>query len=212
MIAGIDEVGRGALAGPVVAGAVILHQPLFRRRRKLPHWSPFRRPKANDYLIADSKILSPGQRSFTYEWIIAYCSYGIGIVEAELIDSMGIVRANELAMRRALDMLTEKTCPDHLLVDGRDPYSFSVPHTSLIGGDRKEPCIAAASILAKVTRDRMMVVYHQQYPLYEFHTHKGYGSTVHRQNIAAHGPCSLHRRTFLKNIFAASSHTYEMAS
>jgi ribonuclease HII len=201
IIAGVDEAGRGALAGPVVAGACILLPELFRRRRAF-HWSPYKRKPLIDCLIADSKMLEPHEREVSYEWIAAHCIWGVGIVPAEVIDAVGILRANEQAMRLAVAMLAEKTRPTLLLVDGNDRYSFAFPHRSIIRGDQSQPCIAAASIMAKVTRDRIMRAHKDAFPQYGFEGHKGYGSAGHIASIRRHGPCPLHRRTFLSAILS----------
>jgi len=120
LTAGIDEAGRGALAGPVVAGACIISVPLFRRRSSHPLWSPHRRIPSQDVLLADSKILSSEQRAVSYAWISDHCAFGIGIVEAEEIERIGILRANEQAMRLAVAQLCSKATPALLLVDGKD--------------------------------------------------------------------------------------------
>ncbi len=200
-IAGIDEAGRGALAGPVVAGAVILPNILTKRRSHIPCWSPYvRRPADADCLIADSKMLSPEQRDVAYTWIVEHCAFGVGIVDNVAIDTHGILRATEQAMQLALDELRTNIQPTSLLIDGRDAFHFDCPHTSVIRGDSIHPCIAAGSIIAKVTRDRLMKEWHHTYPDYLFHEHKGYGAEVHRLRIMKHGPCPLHRRSFLRNI------------
>ncbi len=200
LIAGMDEVGRGALAGPVVAGICIVNCELYRRRFSLPRWSPFRRKPAIDCLIADSKQLSPEEREISYRWIVEHCSYGIGIADAEYIEEHGIVPATHLAMKLALQDLQRSCSPVLLLVDGRDPFKFSCPHHSIIRGDVTEPCIAAASIVAKVTRDRLMTGECARFPHYRFDKHKGYGTDEHIRSIRTHGICPLHRRSFLTNI------------
>lgn len=180
IIAGIDEAGRGAIAGPVVAGACILpiHLPI----------PPF---------IVDSKILSPMKREEAFAWITTHCRWGRGIVEAEVIDREGILPANEKAMQEAVRHLSETLQPTYLLIDGRDKFWFDIPHSSLIHGDALEPCISAASIIAKVTRDRLMIDHHHTFPAYGFDRHKGYGAESHFEAIRRSGPCVLHRRTFL---------------
>jgi ribonuclease HII len=121
-------------------------------------------------------------------------------VSAEMIDKIGILEATNEAMRQALAMLSETMTPTHLLVDGRDAFWFEVPHTSIIKGDDKEACIAAGSIIAKVTRDRWMVDVAREFPVYGFEGHKGYGSSDHIAAIQKHGPCEIHRRSFLTRI------------
>lgn len=181
VIAGIDEAGRGALAGPVVAAACIL------RMKKVPAF------------IRDSKQLTPDQREEAYAWIAAHCAYGIGMVDARGIDASGILPATEKAMQKAVAELAEIVQPTYLLVDGRDKFWFDLPHSTIIRGDESEPCISAASIIAKVTRDRLMIEYHQKFPRYGFDEHKGYGVPLHFEAIGQHGMCALHRKTFLKN-------------
>ncbi|TSC59023.1 MAG: RNase HII [Candidatus Peregrinibacteria bacterium Greene0416_19] len=197
-IAGMDEAGRGALAGPVVAGACLISCDLFHRRAPLPCWAPDRR--MNEILITDSKQLTPDQREHAYAWIISRCAWGIGIIGADVIDAKGILRATELAMRSALDDLRSQSTVDHLLVDGRDRFTFDCPHSSLVRGDALDPCIAAGSIIAKVTRDRLMIGLAERYPLYGFELHKGYGSEEHTRIIRERGPCEIHRRSFLTKI------------
>ncbi|MBI1812429.1 ribonuclease HII [Candidatus Peregrinibacteria bacterium] len=199
-IAGLDEAGRGALAGPVVAGACILRRELFRRRYSAPRWSPFRKRPDPDCLIADSKQVTPEERATAFEWIIAHCAFGVGMVSAEEIDRRGILWATHRAMKMALAELQTKADVDHLLVDGRDAFFFDCPHTSIIRGDESQPCIAAASIVAKVTRDRWMIGQQQRHARFSFAEHKGYGTTAHIEELKAHGPCSLHRRSFLTRI------------
>lgn len=200
-VAGIDEAGRGALAGPVVAAACMLKTLVFRRRRTLiPLWGVQKKKIENEPLIADSKSLSPEARERSYEWIIGHCVWGVGIVDAETIDSIGIVKSNHQAMIMALDMLRQSSEPKKLFVDGKDRYSFSVPHESVIRGDQIHPCVAAASIIAKVTRDRLMRKYALQFPLYGFASHKGYGSKQHIALLQRHGTCPIHRRTFVRSM------------
>ena len=174
--------------------------PLFRRRYTIPRWSPFERKAAVDCYIADSKVLSANEREHSYQWIVAHCAFGVGIVSEAVIDDRGIMFANQTAMLMALEDLRNKIAVTELLIDGRDPYHFPLPHRSIIRGDQSEPAIAAASIVAKVTRDRLMREYEKDFPLYEFAKHKGYGSGEHMALIEKHGPCSLHRKTFLRRI------------
>ncbi len=179
VIVGIDEAGRGALAGPVVAGACVFNP----RRRNVP--------------IADSKQLTPEQRERSFAWITKHCICGVGIVSAEFIDNFGILVATERAMQLAVIDLKRFIQPTHLLVDGRDKFHFDEPHSSIIRGDQKERCISAASIIAKVTRDRIMVEYSRQFPHYFFNQHKGYGTRKHYDAIQKDGLCELHRRSFI---------------
>jgi ribonuclease HII len=200
IIAGVDEAGRGALAGPVVAAACILSMRVFRRRAPFPCWGVSPRRSSAETLIADSKLLSPQQREKAYMWITAHCVFGIGIVDHRVIDSRGILKANHCAMLGAIDELLLKTKVDQLLIDGSDDYVFPLPHTSVIQGDRVHPCIGAASILAKVTRDRLLTEIDTVYPEYGFASHKGYGSQHHISVLRKRGPCVLHRKTFIRGI------------
>lgn len=188
VIVGIDEAGRGPLAGPVVAGACVLMDALITHP-----------------LIRDSKQLSPQQRDEAFAWIDANCVFGFGVSDAAMIDGQGILAATEHAMQQAVAMIERIIRPTYLIVDGRDRFWFDYPHSSVIDGDAKEPCIAAASIVAKVTRDRMMPAFDAQYPGYNFSGHKGYGSPEHIAAIRALGPCPLHRSSFLRNITSASA-------
>ncbi len=189
IIAGVDEAGRGALAGPVVAGACILGT-------EKPH-----------RLIKDSKQLSPEQRDEAFEWIQQHCFFGFGIVSQEVIDSKGILFANENAMQMAIASLAEAKKPTYLLIDGNDKFWFDYPHTSIIRGDQTEPCISAASIVAKVTRDRLMIEYAKEHPQYGFDSHKGYGAPMHIEAIQSHGPCVLHRRSYITRIWTGATAT-----
>lgn len=176
--AGCDEVGRGCLAGPVVAAAVILKHD------------------ANYPELNDSKQLTEKKRMQLRELVISEAvSYGIGIVTAQEIDEINILNASFLAMHRALDQLTLQ--PELLLIDGNrfNPYK-KVKHVCIVGGDAKYQSIAAASILAKTTRDMMMVEYDEQYPVYHWKKNKGYPTSQHKQAIADYGTTPLHRMTF----------------
>lgn len=177
-IAGIDEAGRGPLAGPVVAAACMI--------------------PANLCFIGinDSKLLTPMKRKSLFDQIVNHpkVSYGIGIIFHEEIDRINIYQATIQAMLQAVSGL--KAIPQLLLVDG-----MNLPHPTIIcqrvvGGDASVHCIAAASIIAKETRDKMMVEYHGQWPQYGFDKHKGYGTSQHMEAIEKHGPCPIHRRSF----------------
>ena len=176
--AGCDEAGRGCLAGPVVAAAVILE-------------------KGKDYPeLNDSKQLTEKKRMQLRELVMREAlSYGVGIVTAQEIDEINILNASFLAMHRALDQL--KIQPELLLIDGNrfNPYK-KVKHVCVVGGDAKYQSIAAASILAKTTRDMMMEQYGEQYPVYNWKKNKGYPTPEHKQAIADHGTTPLHRMTF----------------
>jgi len=179
-ICGIDEVGRGPLAGPVVAGAVIL-------------------PKDCDILyINDSKKLSAKKREELYEVIMekAVCAK-TAVVSPKVIDEINILQATYEAMREAVNKLSVK--PDILLNDAVTIPGIDVKQIPIIKGDAKSLSIASASILAKVTRDRLMTEYDSLYPEYGFARHKGYGTKVHIEAIKEYGPCPIHRRTFIKN-------------
>lgn len=176
--AGCDEAGRGCLAGPVVAAAVILD-------------------KDKDYAeLNDSKQLTEKKRMQLRELVMKEAlAYGVGIVTAQEIDEINILNASFLAMHRALDQL--KIRPELLLIDGNrfNPYK-KVKHICVVGGDAKYQSIAAASILAKTTRDMMMEQYHEQYPVYNWKKNKGYPTPEHKQAIADYGTTPLHRMTF----------------
>lgn len=179
LIAGVDEAGRGPLAGPVVAAAVILHTP-----RKLL-----------DVRVDDSKRLSARQRRQAYKVILRHATVGVGIVPADVIDQDNIRQATLLAMVQAVEDL--ELTPAVVLVDGNDPPPLDgIPCRAIISGDRLNYHIACASIVAKVTRDRLMAFYHRLFPAYGFSRHKGYGTDLHQQNLTKHGPCFLHRMTF----------------
>lgn len=183
LIAGLDEAGRGALAGPVTAAAVIL---------------PLDRPQALDALreVNDSKQLTAKVRERLYALIIEnVLAYGISAVSASVVDEIGIIPATKQAMRTAVSQLTP--APQFLLIDGRIRLqTLPTPQQSVIRGDAKSLSIAAASILAKVTRDRQMIELDAQHPQYGFAQHKGYGTARHMAAIAEHGPCPIHRFTF----------------
>jgi ribonuclease HII len=176
--AGCDEAGRGCLAGPVVAAAVILK-------------------KDADYSeLNDSKQLTEKKRMQLRELVMKEAlAYGIGIVSAEEIDRINILNASFLAMHRALDKL--KLQPELLLIDGNrfNPYK-QLKHVCIVGGDAKYQSIAAASILAKTTRDLMMIEYDEQFPVYNWKKNKGYPTREHKQAIADHGTTPLHRMSF----------------
>ena len=182
-IAGLDEAGRGALAGPVVAAAVIL--PLDNPDLELILWG-----------VDDSKRVTAVHREELFDVVRQTAvSYGIAAVEAAVIDASGIIPATKQAMRGALAQLDP--APDYLLIDGRIRLpTIPIPQRSIIRGDGASLSIAAASILAKVSRDRLMVVLDRQFPHYGFAQHKGYGTAQHRQALTDWGPCPEHRRTF----------------
>jgi ribonuclease HII len=177
-VAGVDEAGRGSLAGPVAAAVVILSKDI-----KIPD-------------LNDSKRLSEKKRKRLFNVIKEKAlAYSVKIVDNGVVDKINILQATFLAMAKAISNLRIK--PDLCLIDG----NYKVPNvtfaqSAIVGGDAKSACIAAASILAKVTRDRLMYDYARQYPLYEFEKHKGYGTKKHIEAIKQHGICSIHRVTF----------------
>src|SRR3954470_5768259 len=177
-IAGIDEAGRGALAGPVVAAAAILPEK-FRHRR-----------------LNDSKQLAAELREEIYSELISNpdIRWTVGVVDSLEIDRINILRASHRAMRLATEALLE--APDHVLIDGLPVIPFPVPQTAIIDGDCISLSIAAASVIAKVTRDRMMRDFCAQFPQYCFDQHKGYGTELHLLRLHEYGPCPIHRRSF----------------
>jgi len=180
-VCGIDEAGCGPLAGPVCAAAVILD--------------------TNDLIsgLDDSKKLSEKQREALFPEIVARAhAFGVAFASVEEIETMNILQARLLAMRRAVAQL--EISPDCAIVDGdRDPC-LALETRLIKGGDALYPSIGAASILAKVSRDRLMIKLASQYPQYRFEDHKGYGTKLHRELILQYGPCEIHRRTFLKKL------------
>jgi ribonuclease HII len=178
LVAGVDEAGRGPLAGPVCAAAVLLPEKF---RHKTLH---------------DSKQLSAEQRHGIYDELIRARGvvWSVVLVDVEEIDRINILRATHLAMDRAVRQLSP--APDCVLLDGRPVPDFSWPCQALVKGDSLSLSIAAASVIAKVTRDRYMIAAAQQHPQYGFERHKGYGTRDHLEALRRHGPCALHRRTF----------------
>ncbi len=179
-VAGIDEAGRGPLAGPVVAGCVILPS------------------ECDSGIYQDSKKLTAVQRDKLYAQLHdSGAVIGIGIAEVDEIERINILQASLLAMQRAVeDCAGRNSLPSaFLLVDGTFKVPVDLPQQTLTKGESKSASIAAASIIAKVTRDRLMADYHQQYPQYNFQQHKGYPTKAHRAAVAEFGPCPIHRRT-----------------
>lgn len=189
-LAGIDEAGRGPLAGPVVAAAVALPAS----------WFDSELPEALSG-INDSKKLSPRKRALLFDAIRQHpeIRFGLAQVEAEEIDAINILKATHRAMARAVEAL-KGFAADHALVDGLAVQGLPVPHTPIVKGDAKSFSIAAASILAKEHRDRLMTDWDARFPAYGFAKHKGYGTPQHRSAIMEYGPCALHRRSFLGNL------------
>ena len=183
LVAGVDEAGRGPLAGPVVAAAVILDDL---------------HPIAG---LADSKKLTAARREALFDEIRARAlCFSIAEASVEEIDRLNILQATLLAMRRAVLGLRLK--PKMVLVDGNRLPTLDIPAEAIVKGDALVPAISAASILAKVMRDRMMRAYAEEYPEYGFDKHKGYGTAAHTEAILRYGPCPLHRRSFLKKLYA----------
>ena len=180
-VCGIDEAGRGPLAGPVCAAAVLLPEGLVIDG------------------LNDSKKLSEKKRELLFPVIEENAlAFGIGFADEKEIDEINILQATFLAMRRAFDAM-QRRC-DYVLVDGNRMPPMPVPGETVVKGDAKSPSIAAASILAKVSMDRVMLEYTKQYPEYQFEKHKGYGTKAHVEALRAFGPSPIHRRTFLKKI------------
>lgn len=185
-IACIDEVGRGCLAGSVVACAIIMPEGLMIDG------------------VNDSKKLTPKKRDLLYDKILDSCiAVGIGEVDSKMVDAINIKNATKLAMRKAIENLrsrdNEKVIPDYLLIDA-EKLDLEIPQSNIIKGDAKCHGIAAASIIAKVTRDRDMIKLHDKYPQYNFASNKGYGTKEHVQAILTYGTIDIHRDTFLKKI------------
>lgn len=180
-ICGIDEAGRGPLAGPVVVGAVILPENSFIEG------------------VNDSKKVSEKKREKLYDLITEEAiAYSVGIVDQKTIDEINILNATKLGVKRALEGLSQK--PEIIMVDALNNMdTLGIPYISVVKGDAKNYCIAAASIIAKVTRDRMMREWDEVYPIYGFSKHKGYGTAEHIRIIKENGPCPLHRKSFIKN-------------
>ncbi|MBI3585204.1 MAG: ribonuclease HII [Nitrospinae bacterium] len=176
-IAGIDEAGRGPLAGPVVASAVIFP------------------PNISIDGVDDSKKLSPEKREILFKIIKEKAlSVGIGIISSKVIDEMNILEATKEAMLKAVENLT--ITPDLIIIDGITPIKSSIKQLTIKKGDSLSQSIAAASIIAKVTRDRLMLDYDEKYPKYLFAKHKGYGTKDHLERIKEFGPCEIHRNSF----------------
>jgi ribonuclease HII len=177
LVAGIDEAGRGPLAGPVIAAAVILP------------------PDYEHPQIRDSKTLSPRQRERLLEVIERDAvAIGVGAVESHVIDTVNILQATLTAMKEAVLDLSPP--PDYLLIDGINRISVAVPQETIVHGDGRSISVASASIVAKVFRDRIMEMYHRQFPQYNFLRNKGYGTREHLEAILKHGRCKIHRSSF----------------
>lgn len=181
-ICGVDEAGRGPLAGPVCAAAVILPTDI-----DIPG-------------LNDSKKLTDKKRRELFPIICEQAiAYGVAFADHTEIDEINILQATYLAMERAINQLSVK--PDFALIDGNRAKDFGVPLETVVGGDGRSASIAAASVLAKVTRDDYMLKMAEAYPQYGFEVHKGYGTKAHYAALAEHGPCPIHRMTFLKKLY-----------
>ena len=181
VICGVDEAGRGPLAGPVFAAAVILPEGHIIEG------------------VNDSKKLSEKKREMLFDKIIEECvCYSIGTASEKEIDEINILQATYLAMKRAVDGLEIR--PDYVLIDGNRMPPLDIPAETIVKGDGKSASIAAASIIAKVSRDRYMLELAKKYPQYEFEKHKGYGTKLHYEKIAEHGISDIHRKSFLKKV------------
>ena len=178
LIAGVDEAGRGPLAGPVVAAACIIPEGFFLEG------------------VNDSKQLTPQKRAMLFDRLISSSEiqYGLGVVEAEEIDQINILQATFKAMQKALERLS--MTPDYVLVDGSLLPKWSYPSEAIISGDSLSYSIAAASIIAKETRDELMMAYESHHPGYGFGKHKGYGTKAHLEALQRLGPCPIHRKSF----------------
>ena len=186
-IAGVDEAGRGACAGPLVAAAVVLPEG---KRGQVPG-------------LADSKLLSEKARERCYEQIVRRAvAWSVVVLPSTECDRLGMHVANVEALRRSLARLDVR--PSYVLTDGFPVDGLEVPGLAMWKGDRVAACISAASVIAKVTRDRSMVRLHDEYPAYDFLTHKGYITTAHTTALEQHGPCQIHRRRFV-NVRRAQS-------
>lgn len=186
-VIGVDEVGRGPLAGPVVAAAVLLKERRFINR------------------IDDSKKLTSRQREKAYPEIIEKSVFGIGIINEKIIDRLNIAVATRIAMEEAVAGLTDKmgrfsNNKLHILVDGLVDLKKGYRYTKIIKGDSRSMSIAAASILAKVTRDRIMNIYHKVFPVYGFRANKGYPTRMHRKALRQYGPSLIHRQSFCADL------------
>ncbi|MBA31996.1 MAG: ribonuclease HII [Chloroflexi bacterium] len=181
-IAGIDEVGRGTLAGPVVACAAILPNAV---------------PSIKKNLVNDSKKLTVKKRIESYEWLKTWClDYAIGSSSPKEIDTYGIIYSVKQAMIRAVNNLSIK--PDYLIIDALKLENLDIDQTSIIKADEKSETVASASILAKVSRDNLMIKLHEEYSAYDFISNKGYGTKKHLIALKEYGPTEIHRKTFAR--------------
>ncbi|MFH1837981.1 MAG: ribonuclease HII [Candidatus Kuenenbacteria bacterium] len=185
-IAGVDEVGRGAWAGPIVAATVIFDQKFIDNNQRLIY---------NNFEINDSKKLTPLKREKLFEFIIQNAlAWQTAMISEKIIDQIGITKANILVIKKAIEKLPIKS--DYILVDAVKLLDYSIPSKSIIKGDQKVYSISAASILAKVVRDRLLIQLHKKYPEYGFDQHKGYGTKKHYNFLRQYGPCEIHRKSY----------------
>ena len=186
-VVGIDEAGRGPLAGPVVSGAVLILEKDFKKVKKIKS-------------VKDSKKLSEKKREEVYPNLVnnSKLKWGIGIVSEKIIDKINILEATKLSMIKAVKDLEKKNNikVDFLILDGKMKINLDINQESIVKGDDKVFSVSAASIIAKVTRDRLMIKYDQKYPVYNFKKHKGYGTKEHLINIKKNGICKIHRKSF----------------
>ncbi len=223
-VVGVDEAGRGPLAGPVVAAATIVRNDKFQISNFKSNSNEQNSNNKNWNLIRDSKKLSAKQREKAFDFVLENFHVGIGICDHETIDRINILEASFLAMKKALtnlikssnfqfpifnfqsisnnqissDLKNEKQLLKYIiLVDGNKKIpNFSGEQLAVVGGDKIVKSISAASIVAKVTRDRMMMEAHEKYPQYHFDKHKGYGTKIHMESLKQYGPCEIHRKSF----------------
>ena len=196
-VACLDEAGRGPLAGPVVAAAVTINLKLKTKKEK-------RQLKTKNLLLKitkDSKKLIPRKREEIYKILIncSWIKWGIGIISPKIIDRVNILEATKLAMEKAIQKLKtkkEKLKIDYLILDGKIKLNLKIPQKAIVKADEKVFSCSAASIIAKVTRDRIMIRYHKKYPKYRFDLHKGYPTKLHLKMLKKYGPCKIHRKSF----------------
>lgn len=196
LICGIDEVGRGCLAGPIVTAAVILH------------------PHATNKNLKDSKLMSKLQIEIISNWVMKNSIYTIGISHHRIIDKNNIYNATQKTMKKALNHLLQSTdaLPDLIAIDAMPLHMHDTPYKNIAleswtQGESKSASIAAASVIAKMTRDKIMQKMHGSFPVYEFHNHKGYGTATHIKAIQKSKACIMHRKTFIKNLKESENET-----
>ncbi|NWJ96053.1 MAG: ribonuclease HII [Chloroflexi bacterium] len=189
-LAGVDEAGRGAWAGPLVAAAAVLTLP--EQAEDLAGWQEL---AARLKGVNDSKQVTPAGRERLFELVLREAEVGVGLVSSLTVDLIGVGAANKLAMARAVAALPQP--PEHLLIDAFKLPQVALPQTALIKGDARCFSIAAASIIAKVTRDRLLVELDTTFPGYGFAKHKGYGTALHAAALAQYGPCAIHRYSYI---------------